>query len=150
MVIGGGMTAVYGIIEGADAGNNHVILQEEANFLFRKIDWVLTGAAGICLPVSGTSASLTITKSIPADCMNPANLLMLDFNGNNIRLARGIQPATILNSSSILVVPDSLLFQRSAPIAGKPDAITATFTLKTMQNGRSATQDFSFTKYLHN
>src|SRR3989338_5692599 len=73
IVIGGGMIAAYNIIEGTDAAYNHVVLQEEANFLFRKISWALTGATAISTP---SATSLSVTKTGSPD-------LLLDFSDPN-------------------------------------------------------------------
>lgn len=126
IVVGGGMVATYQIISGTDAGTNHVILQEEANFLLHKIDWAMTGATSFS---SLPSSSLIISKS------GSTFKFDLDLN-KNIRLN-----STILNSSSIVV--SNLSFT-------SPDTngVTTTFTLTTAQNGRTTTQNFSTTKYL--
>ena len=133
IVIGGGMIAAYNIIEGTNAAYNHVILQEEANFLFRKISWALTGATAISTP---SATSLSVTKTGSPD-------LLLDFSDPNIRLTQGLGSAVVLNSSSIKV--SGVLF---AIETGALDKVTTSFTLTTVQNGRPATQDFTFTKYL--
>lgn len=140
IVIGGGMVATYQIIQATDANRNQIILQEEANFIFRKIEWALTGATGIC---SSSGSSLTVTKIIPVSCLITANLLVFDLNGSNIRLTRGNALPTTLNSSNIL--SSNLAFTVSG---GIPNGVTTKFTLITVQNGRAASQDFSFTKYL--
>jgi len=138
IVIGGGMAAAYNIIQTTDANSNHVILQEEANFLFRKIDWALTGVTAITAntstlvttkPISGVSTQLTFALSV-----------------NTITLQRGTGTAVVLNSASIAV--SALSFTKTAGGNGKPDSVTAAFSLITAQNGRGASQDFSLTKYL--
>ena len=136
IIIGGGMIAVYEIIQSADAGENQVILQEEANFLLRKIDWALTGATSVA--VTSFPQTFSVTKSgLPT--------LLFDYNSSNLRLKRGSSSAVILNSSSITV--SNLSFVKTV-VSGKPDAITTTFTLTTAQNGRNTSQVFTTTKYL--
>ncbi len=39
LIIGGGMTAAYQIIESTAAAQSHLILEEEGNFILRKIAW---------------------------------------------------------------------------------------------------------------
>lgn len=147
IVIGGGMTATYQIIQATDANYNHVILQDEANFLFRKIDWALIGIIGITTPpntiptnnlvvnktVNNTPATLTF-ETHDSDSTCPINYLCLKQSS-----------AVPLNSSSLAF--SNPLFTRTI-VSGKPDSITASFTLTTAQNGRPATQNFSITKYL--
>ena len=135
IIIGGGMVAVYQIIQSTDAGENQVILQEEANFLLRKINWSLTGADTVDVP---SSTSLSVDKpGMPT--------LLFDLNSSNLRLKTGSDPAVILNSESISV--SGLSFSKTVS-SGKPDAIATAFTLTTVQNGRNMSQEFTTTKYL--
>lgn len=127
IVIGGGMVATYSIIQSTDNGTNHVILQEEANFLLRKINWALTGAISFTI-----GSNLSIAKD--------GTTLVFDLNSGNMRLTKG-GVISILNSSSISV--SNLTF---TPVGA--NGITTTFTLTTVQNGRNTSQDYSTTKYL--
>ncbi len=130
IVIGGGMIATYQIIESSAALTNHSVLQEEANFLFRKVSWVVTGATSM----SNSSSSLTVTKSI--------NGIPTSFTFNYASPNLKLQGIT-LNSSSISI--PNLTFQKTSLGNG----IVVNFTLTTVQNGRNISQDFSYTKYIH-
>lgn len=138
IIIGGGMLATYQIIEDTNATQNHIIVQEEANFLFRKIDWALTGATA----VSANGSNLTISKPI-SGILTP---LTFNFSGNNLTLQRNSGAPLVLNSSSIAVT--AVLFTKTTGLSGAPASITTDFTLTSAQNGRPATQSFSFTKML--
>ena len=133
IIIGGAMVTTYGIIESVNAGTNHVILQEEANFLLRKVDWAMTGATAVTAVASPPSLSITKT-GLP--------LLKFDVSGTNFRLTRGAGSPVILNSSSI-----SLSNLSFTPTGGGVGVTTA-FTLTTVQNGRNVSENFSTTKYL--
>ena len=152
IIIGGGMSATYQIIEATNSNYNHVVLQEEANFLIRKIEWALTGldgASSITKPISSspyTDTILQVTKN--------GIQLTFCFVGTNLYLQTGATPCTpaspTLNSSNISVLltsPNNYIFKRSVT-SGKTDAITTSFTLSTVQNGRNSTESFSTTKYL--
>ena len=123
IVIGGGMVATYQIMESTNAGTSHVILQEEANFLLRKINWALTGAK-IANP-SGTT--LNITKY-------DGTTYVFNLDSGNLMLN-----GTPLNSSSISV--SELNF--SSP---GTNGVKTSFKLTTVQDGREASQTFSTTK----
>lgn len=156
VIIGGGMIAAYGIIEATNANTNQIILQEEANFLFRKIEWALTGSATIITPATATPTSnlvvdkniggvltrLTFTKNV-SDPVCPVNYLCLKRGLGASQLNANLNQ---LNSSSFFV--SNISFTRTLAVNGRPDAMNAAFTLITVQNGRAASQDFSFTKYL--
>jgi len=156
IIIGGGLIAVFQIIQSTDANRNQAILQEEANFLLRKVDWALTGATAITTPPNTTptttlvvnkiigGSSTVLTFGINAnDPVCPANYICLKRGTGASQLNTNLYP---LNSTSISI--SGLSFQRSVPVSGKPDAVTTSFTLITVQNGRTSTQAFSTTKYL--
>ncbi len=131
IVIGGGMVATYQILGSSNSSSNQVILQEEANFLLRKIDWGMTGAT-VATPAT-IPPSLTITKAgYPT--------LKFDLNSTNLRLTRGAGLPLSLNSSSISVSGLSFI--------AIGNGITTQFTLTTVQDGRNVSQTFSTTKYL--
>jgi hypothetical protein len=135
IIIGGGMTAAYQIISGGYADTNHVILQEEANFLMRKIDW----AVGDNIASILNATRLQATKGSQTFTFNFCNSKDL-----TIELGSGktcSNSPIILNSSSIKV--SGLTFS-----AIGTNGIKTAFTLTTSQNGRNASEDFSTTKYL--
>lgn len=139
MIIGGGMLAAYQIIQDTDATQNHIVLQEEANFLFRKMDWALTGATA----ATTTASSLVVSKPI----FGTSTQLTFTLTGGNITLQRNSNPAVILNSSDIPV--SMVSFMKNQGTNGAPPSITINFSLTTAQNGQPASQSFSFTKYLN-
>lgn len=133
IVIGGSMAAAYQVIQATNAGYNHVFLQEEANFLLRKMNWDLTGAKSFSVTTS--PAMLSIEKpGFPT--------LTLNTNENNIQLTRGTGSPIILNTSSVSVLDVS--FETLSGGRG----ITVSFTLTSTSNGNNATDQFFLTKYL--
>ena len=146
IVIGGGMVAAYQIIESTSATYNHVILQEEANFLIRKINWALTGSS-ILKPSSTSNTDLWVNKGgVYSFCLIGADMfLKLNSNGTPCTVSDSV----LINSSNVAISPTPLipLFERIIT-TGKPDAMKTSFRLTTVQNGREASQDFTFTKYL--
>jgi prepilin-type N-terminal cleavage/methylation domain-containing protein len=136
IVIAGGMIAAYGIIQSSDNGSNHITLQEEANFILRKINWAMTGSNTIT--VISSPPSLSVTKSgLP--------ILLFDMSSSDLRLTRGSGSPITLNSSNIKI--SNLSFVKITG-SGKTDAVATSFTLTTFQNGRNIAQNFSTTKYL--
>jgi len=132
IIIGGGLATTLQIIEATNAAQNHVILQNEANFIFRKLDWAMTGATGI-YPNDPDNNELQVAKD--------STSLLFDASDNSNITLNG----TGLNSSSIQI---SNVEFKKFQTTGEPDSITVTFTMTTNQNGKSATEDFSYTKYL--
>ncbi|OGE82152.1 MAG: hypothetical protein A3B10_02355 [Candidatus Doudnabacteria bacterium RIFCSPLOWO2_01_FULL_44_21] len=88
IIIGGAMVAVYQIIESTNRTNERVVIQEDVNFLLRKLDWALTGASA----VSATATTLTVTKG--------GSNLVFELTGDDLTL--DTKP---LNSSFVKVEP---------------------------------------------
>lgn len=139
IIIGGGMVGTYHIIQATDASYNHIILQEEANFLFRKIDWALTGATAV---TTNSPNTVVIFKPIS----KVSTQFIFDEIGDSLTMQKNYNTPIILNSGSIAVSKTS--FKKTSGLNGKPDKITADFTLTTVQAGRPVSQYFYFTKYL--
>ena len=146
IIIGGGMVATWHIIEATAAAQNHIMLQEEANFLLRKLNWALTGKdqTAVTMPSPAIPYSDTTLRLV-----GDGVLLTFALTDNILTLQYGSGPALPLTASSIIIsaTPSTHVFERHIE-PGKPDAITVNFTLTTAQNGRPATQNFSITKYL--
>ncbi len=136
IVIGGGMVAAYQIIQAANASQNYIALQEEANFLLRKIDWTMSGVTQIC---SISTNKLAVTKSYPTVCTIYSESI-LTITQNSITLASGNGISVPLNSSSIIISDASFIS------AG--NGVTAKFTMTSSIDGRNISESFSTTKYL--
>ncbi len=130
IIIGGMLVAVFQIIESSNKTETKIIVQEEANFLLRKLDWALTGASSVSQPPSGSSgAILRLSKD--------GHTLQFDLSGNFMRLQRDSAATQALNSSNVTIT--NLSFQHIPSSGIKPDAVKATFQI----NGQS----FETTKY---
>ena len=133
IIIGGCLFVVFQIIESSGKLTNKSIIQQEGNFLLRKIDWALTGANTVS--ISGGN-HLTITKFSGA-------MIEFQLNGTNIEIKDG-GSFVVLNNSNLKVTATTL-FQKIS-VTGKPDAIQTKFNLATL-DGLSS-QDFVNIKYL--
>lgn len=123
LIIGGGMAAAYQIIQSTEATHQKVIIQEEADFLLRKLEWALSGAT--VGNVSFTATTLTVTISgVP---------VTFSWDGNdNITL-----DSALLNSSFVKVKPVAgVMFNMPSS-----ERVDITFTVNE--------QPFNETIYLH-
>lgn len=136
LIIGGFLVATFQIIQGNDSAQQKAVVEEEANFLLRKIDWALSGVGSINAPLPGlTRPTLSITKpGLPAG-QNP---LVFNFSSGNIWLQRGTGSPAILNSSNVAI--SNLLFNHIPASAQKPEAVKASFNI--------GSRVFETTKYL--
>jgi len=100
ILIGGGMIGVYNILEGTGRTRNTMYREQEAYFITRKIDAVISEANSITEPSEGfESDQLTVQVSGP-------QTITIDLLDEQIRLIRGgniyelndkVAPATALN-----------------------------------------------------
>lgn len=136
IIIGGFLVTAFQIIQGNDSAQQKAVIEEESNFLLRKIDWALSGVGNINIPPSGLSGStLSVTKPGLPVGQNP---LVFNFNSGNIQLQRGAGASTILNSSNVTI--SNLLFNHIPASAQKPEAVKASFNI--------GNRVFETTKYL--
>lgn len=136
IIIGGSVITFYSIIENSNKTQAQVILQEEANFIFRKLDWAITGASDITIPASGEiGTSLNLSKTT-------GDISFL-LNGNKLQIREGLGVFDDLNNDSVSV--SSLSFQNISGGTGLPKSIITTFTLN---NNYGHSQTFNHNKYL--
>ena len=133
LLIGGGMVGAYGVIEGTDRTSSKTILEQDGNFVLRKLDWTLTGLNTI----NSVGGSLSINKKDFS-----SNPTIFSLSGTDVTIKKGSGSATVLNSSRIKI--SGLTFTKVT--TGSKDGVQATFTATTLDNKISET--FTITKYI--
>lgn len=128
LIIGGAMASAYSVIQWSGNDSGKFQTQEEANFLLRKIDWLLTGANSVA-PL-GVGQTLNVQNQGTNYVFSIAQAAMM--------LKIGSASPIILNSSNVSVA--SLSFQVTPETGVVPASVRATFTV----NG----QQFETKKYL--
>lgn len=116
----GAITATYQLLTGGSRIETAVAVQEEGNFINRKINWALIGATGV---VSGGS-TLTITRPD----LGAESPLVIFASSTELMLKRGSAEAVPLNTQSLPV--NHLAFVVEPGIGGRPPAITVSFVVK--------------------
>ncbi len=127
MIIGGGVAAAYQMIQSTDSTSSRTILEQEANFILRKLDWALTGATLLATPAP--QPKLVVTRSPAA----------VTFTLNGTDFQKG---GVSLNSLRVTV--SSLSFQLIT--VGAKQGVVTKFTATT-RDGKIS-QPFTSTKYL--
>lgn len=118
----GMLGAVYMVIQGANQSKARLLIDDEANFVLRKINWTLSGISAINLPgPSSTGANLSVDKT---GFVLPVRLRL---NLENIEIDSGTGTYTPLDTGHVLAA--SLSFQHIPAEDNKPAAIRATFYL---------------------
>lgn len=117
MIIGMILVSVYQLIIGNERIVQKNIIEEEANFLLKKIEWGLNGVSSINSPAPGASSSaLSINK------LNYFyNPVIFDADSGNLRVKKGSGNPAILNSQNVSV--NNVKFQRIAAIGNAPEAV---------------------------
>ena len=121
ILVGSGFVTAYSLMEGSSVLNQKTINQEEANFVLRKINWVLNGVATINTPASGYASNLKITKY-------DGTVLEVRLNTGKIELKEGTG-GTFLPITTDNVKVTSLQFQYVPPVGTAPAGIIASTTV---------------------
>jgi len=129
IIMGGVFVVTYQLIEGNERTHSRVLVQEEGNFIQRKLDWALTGATQIIAPTS-TGAVLTIEKD--------SSTITFSESGGVLEMAEGAGAPVPLTTDWLTV--SGVNFEQVPPSGAEPPAVQATFVI--------ADRTFEFTKYL--
>ncbi len=111
LIIGGLVVAAYMLFETSDRNQTKAMMQEEENFLLGKINWTLSGASSVSVPVAH---SLLVTKYDGTIVTITASDGTMKLNG------------TPLNNSNVTV--SNLVFIRTYAGGTNPESIEAGFT----------------------
>ncbi len=135
LLIGVLLGITFQVIASTDQVNKKSIVQQEANFVLRKLNWVLSGADSVTSPslADGSGSVLTVVNSGAG-----VTAATFDLNAGVIRLELPPNPPMPLTTSNITVA--NLNFTHSQ-IVGQPEKITASFQI--------GAEQFSLTKYLY-
>ena len=113
------ITTIYQITDSSDAINKKVAIEEEANFILRKIQWVLTGVELVISPAPNTTNADTLSIDKYNFGLNPINVTS---GSGNITIQKQITgPLIPLNSENVEIT--SLEFDHIASSGTKPAGI---------------------------
>lgn len=108
IMLGGIFSASYSIIESSARQSQSIAVDEELNFIFRKIDWILSGVSGIDAP---TDSSVSYILKVHKYDLSRYSLTLKD---GLLMLSRGNAEAIPLNSESVKI--DAVSFYYISPI----------------------------------
>ncbi len=141
ILIGGALTAAFGIFESNGRNQTKAIVQNEGAFVLAKIDWALSGIQSVDSPPAASPGSLlSVTKY-------GGETIKISLSGPDAEIQRGIAPAKILNNSNVEIT--NLLFTHENPGAGNPESVEARFRVSARTpSGAAFTEDFFTVKYI--
>ncbi|MDD4988823.1 MAG: prepilin-type N-terminal cleavage/methylation domain-containing protein [Candidatus Pacebacteria bacterium] len=118
LLLGGVLTVSYDLIESSSKQSQSIAVDEELNFLSRKIDWILIGVSNINTP-STSLASSTLSVRKYNSSQNPLTLHLQD---GLLVFSRGNMKPVPLNDE--LVKIDSISFSYIPPVmSGSPAGV---------------------------
>ena len=133
LLIGTALVTTYQLIDGSWNLSRKNIVQEEGNFVMRKINWALAGVQTINNPTSGSDDTLSVTKYNGDD-------IIISLDGTKINLE--VNPGGLNEAITTESVAVSTL--EFTYISGDPSGIRATATIT--ENGVGF--PFTITKYI--
>jgi len=129
IIIGSSLVIVYQIIESNNVVSNKILVEQEVDFLFQKIKWVLIGVVNINNPSIGlTSPTLSVNK-----VNSNQNPFIFNLELSGVWLKRGLDSSVILNSQNVTIT--NLSFEYLPANAGAFEAIKVNLTA----NGKNFT-----------
>ena len=132
LFMGGSIGIAYNILKNSQDNRNKIAIEEEGNFLLKKISWVLNDVDTITYPAPNTSnTKLEVAKFgvIPH--------FTLDSSGGVMRLDRGPGPVSLNDS---LFVVSTLSFELVSTGSINTDVLKASFYINNKK--------FNITKYI--
>src|SRR3989344_7974807 len=120
LIFSGALLAVYELLAGSQKNTQKVIIEEEANFLLRKIEWALTGADEILEPVEGENGRALLIDR--AD--EKVGFVLV---GDNLAISRDAGSPVPLNNERVGV--SVLTFEHLPATGEKPAAVRTSFVI---------------------
>lgn len=127
-MIGGLVVAAFQLMQSGNKASSRIAVQEEMNFILKKIDWALTGASDISVSVD--QKKLTVTNS-----NLPVSPVAIEFDDTANKIKLDSKDITTVN-----VHIDSLIFTYIPPVGSSFKGVKVDIVI----NGQTAT----LTRYL--
>ncbi len=113
----------YQIVRSYNHNRSIIEVEEEANFVMRKIAWILTGASRVNVPAPNTNSS---TLSI--DKFNySGNPIVVSLESGNATIKKGTGEPVILNSQNVSIA--NLLFEHFPSSTASPESVGITLSV---------------------
>ncbi len=135
ILLGGGFVTAFQLMNGSNKTYINTAIQEEGNFVLKKLEWSLTGLDPANPPsVSGSSCTQTLTVT---KINHPLNPIVVRLNVNTLEISENGGAYLPLTTTNVIV--SCLKARIISPSGSGPSGVTATTTI----NGI----DFAITKY---
>lgn len=136
VVLGGSIAIVYEILRNNYIVREGIALEEEGNFILRKVWWTLNDVQTINHPTPNTPASyLSVDKYGFAE-----NPIVIDLDSRAVRIKNGNQSPVVLSADRFVISSLSFEFIRKGTPPTQTDLIRLSFFI----NGKP----FKLTRYI--
>lgn len=113
----------YQIVRSYNHNRSIVEVEEEANFVMRKIAWTLAGASTVNVPAPNTNSS-----TLSVDKFNyPGNPIVVGRESGNATIKKGTGEPAVLNSQNVSIA--NLLFEHFPSSTASPESVGITLTV---------------------
>ena len=123
VIMSSGLLVVHELLEGAAQTNARATVQDEENFVLRKIDWALGGVSSSMPAFGGTPSSITIVRY-------DGNTVQFRLNGTRVEMSENGGAYTPITTDNVRVT--ALSFSYIAPSGLGPAGISASITVSGM------------------
>ena len=136
LLMGTAFITAYQLIDGTSKLNTKTVVQEEGNFVMRKLNWDLTGLDSTVSPIVDNSIACSNTLRVEKVnfSMNP---IRLRLNSNALEISENEGTYVPITTTNVKVT--CLKFSVIPPFGSGPSGLSATTTI--------SETDFAVTKY---
>lgn len=141
LIIGGFVAAAYMLFETSDRNQTKAMMQEEANFLVGKLNWVMSGMQSVTTPLIVA----------PATTASDSTLIVTKYDGSAFTVFRSGADMQLngetLNNSNVTI--SKLVFIHTYAGGANPESIEAGFTISAKTpTGSTISEIASTTRYI--
>jgi prepilin-type N-terminal cleavage/methylation domain-containing protein len=133
LLMGSAFVTAFQLIDNSGKLGIKNTIQEEGNFVMRKLNWALTGIQTITTPTAGTTPNLQVKKY-------DGNIIYVRLSANKIEIRESINGIAYLPITTDNVTVSNLDFKFISTTGSGPAGITATAIINEIP--------FTITKYL--
>ena len=99
LLLGGSIASAYALIDANTHTEKQIDIAEEANFILKKLDWILVNVETVDEPAAGESGTHLVVKK--RDLSATENPLILALDKNALFLKRGAAKETVLTTKRV-------------------------------------------------
>jgi hypothetical protein len=141
IIIGGMLSAIYGMFQSDAHNETQAMLEEEGDYLMGKINWVLSDTASVQSPTDSGNI-LTVIRS-------DGSSASISSVGGALHMREKVGTMQVLNNTNVSILNLTFLHLHSQNDGITPDGVSASFTMiATTSDGYTLHRDYATLQYL--